>query len=146
MTLGEWRRQFSAKYITYINELSQLGVDTAQSIFSTVDPQEGNTDITVEREFDGSVDFVIRASGENVSFAEFGTGVLATTWGTSNVQADYEIAPGSWSSRHARQFSRDGYWYYNGKRFYATPPYAGMQEASIQMRQQSPAIVKRVFG
>lgn len=146
MKLGEWRVQFSRKYRQYIDELSQLGVQVAQSTFDTVDPEEGNADITVSREFAGGVDFRIIASGEGVSFAEFGTGVLASTWGTSEVQADYAIAPGSWSEEHAQQFSKNGYWYYNGKRYYGTVPYAGMQQASADMRRESNGIVRRIFG
>lgn len=146
MKLGEWMVQFSGKYKQFINELSETGVSTAQGIFAGVDPEDGNADVTVTREFDGTTDFRIVASGDGASFAEFGTGVLTSLMGGSNVQAPYAIAPGSWSATHARQFSEKGYWMYNGKRFYGTPPYGGMQEAANVMKQQVDGIARGIFG
>jgi len=141
---SEWRRGFAEKYRRYIDELSTLGVETAQSIYAGVDPRYGNGDVTVEREFDGGVDFVIRASGEDAPFLEFGAGVTAGVR-RPTVQADYEIAPGSWSEEHNGEFSKYGYWHYNGEKFYGAPALGGMQEACNAMEQQSSEIARRVF-
>ena len=145
MKLSEWRRQFADKYRQYIDELSRLGVDTATRIYSESDPRYGNNDVTVDREFDGGVDFVIRASGKSAPFLEFGAGVTAGVR-RPTVQADYEIAPGSWSEEHNGEFSKYGYWHYNGEKLYGTPALGGLQEACNVMEQQSKDIARMVFG
>ncbi len=146
MKLSEWRRQFGEKYRRYIDELSQLAVDTAQSIFDSAPAEYGNGGVAVGREFDGGVDFTIRASGADAAFIEFGTGVGVAVNPAFNVQASFPIEDGSWSRENDGPYSKNGYWYHNGMRLDGTPALGGMQEACIQMQNQSPDIARRVFG
>lgn len=146
MKLGEWRAQFSAKYKEYIESLSELGVETAQSIFDTAPAEYGNGGVSVGREFDGTVNFTIVASGEDAAFIEFGTGVGVSVNPTFAIQAAFPIEPGSWSREHDGQFMKNGHWKYNGITMSGTPALGAMQEACIEMQNRSPEIARRVFG
>lgn len=145
MKLSEWRRQFVDKYFEYIDQLSQLGVDTAQSVFGSATGSPGNEGVTVTREFDGDMGFRITASGHDAAFLEFGTGVATSVSPQFNVQAEFPIEPWSWSDAEGHNARQNGGWYYGGEWFEGTPPYPGMQEACITMQLQSPDIARRVF-
>ena len=145
MKLGEWRNQFSDRYKAYIDELSQFGVETAQGIFDTAPPEYGNGGVSVNREFDGTVNFVIRASGHDASFLEFGTGV-STVVTRPTVQASFDISDGSWSREVNGEYARFGnYWHWNNQRFSGTPPLGAMQETCNTLEQWSSTIAGRVF-
>ena len=136
---------FSGKYDDYLNELGEMGESTASMIFGTAPGDDGNTDVSVVREYDGAGNFRIVASGHDAAFLEFGTGV-ETIVTRPTVQADFTIAPGSWSEENDGPFSKNGYWYYNGQLFAGTPPLGAMQEACNAMEQWSATIAGRVFG
>lgn len=146
MKLGEWRVLFAERYRKYIDELSQFGVETAQTAFDTAPPEFGNGGVEVSREFDGEVDFTIRASGHDAAFLEFGTGV-STAVIRETVQADFPIEPGSWSDQHNGEFARTGYqyWHYNGQRVTGTPPLAAMQDTCNALQEWSSTIARRIF-
>lgn len=145
MKFSEWRRGFAEKYRQYIDELSTLGVETAQSVYSSATGSPGNSDVTVDREFDGGVNFKIIASGHDAAFLEFGTGVATSVSPNFNVQAAFPIEAWSWSDAAGHHARDNGGWYYNGEFLEGTPPYPGMQEACITMQFQSPDIARRVF-
>ena len=147
MKLAEWRRQFSDKYKQYIDELGEMGEDTARTLFSEAPPEYGNTDVDVRREYEGGVDFKIIASGHDATFLEFGTGV-ETVATRDTVQSDFPIEVGSWSRENDGEFSKTGYkyWHYNNVKISGTPPVGGMQEACAAMEQWSSTIARRVFG
>lgn len=148
MKLGEWIIQFGHKYNQYLDELGEMGESTARSLFASIPAEYGNTDVTVSREYNGmenATSFRIVASGEDAAFMEFGTGV-ETIVTRPTIQADFEIAPGSWSTEVDGPFSKQGYWYYNGQKLTGTPPAGAMQEACNAMEQWSSTIARRVFG
>lgn len=144
MKLSEWRARFSGRYTQYINDLTQIGLDTAQTLFNSAPAEYGNGEVDVSREFDGEVNCIIRASGEDAAFIEFGTGV-ETAVSRPTVAAAFEIAPGSWSAERDGPFSRDGYWYYSGQKLSGTPPVGAMQEACIRMEREAPRLARRIF-
>ena len=146
MKLGEWRIQFSQKYKQYIEELAEMGQDTAQTIFDSAPPEYGNGGVVVTTEFNGTTDFVIRASGDDAAFIEFGTGV-ETAVTRDTVQADFPIAVGSWSSEREGEFYKTGYryWHYGGTAISGTPPMGAMQEACTEMQNLSTTIAGRIF-
>lgn len=144
MKFSEWRARFSDRYKQYVNELTQVGLDTAQMLFNSAPAEYGNGGVEVSREFDGTVNCVIRASGEDAAFVEFGAGV-ETTVTRPTVAAAFEIVPGSWSAERDGPFSRDGYWYYNGQKLSGTPPAGAMQEACIRMEREAPGLARRIF-
>lgn len=145
MTLGEYAVQFANKYNQYLEQLAEAGRDEAERGFAESDYEGENSsvDITTEKEDMG---FRIIASGEAVSFMEFGTGVYTGLRGNANVVADYGIYPGSWSENHKKMFSTHGYWIHDGKRYIGTVPAGGMQNACLAMQYRSSGIAKGVFG
>ena len=145
MKFGEWARDFRFNYRNYLEQLAEQGEWTAQVGFAENGYIGDNPDVEVTTEMrlqDGG--FTIRATGEAVSFIEFGTGVLAGAI-RNGIQAPYEIRPGSWSEEHGRVFSRFGFWYYKGTRLDSTAPANAMQNACSTMEQQSGDIARRVF-
>ena len=145
MKFSTWLSMFSGKYDDYLNELGEMGESTASMIFGTAPGDDGNTDVSVVREYDGAGNFRIVASGHDAAFLEFGTGV-ETIVTRPTVQADYAIAPGSWSEENDGPFIKNGFWYYNGQLYAGTPPLGAMQEACNAMEQWSATIAGRVFG
>lgn len=146
MKLSEWRNQFSIKYKQYIEDLCEMGEDTARTLFAEAPPEYGNTEVEVTHEFDGTVNFRIIASGEDAAFLEFGTGV-STVVTRDTVQADFPIEPGSWSKENNGEFARTGYkfWHYGGVAISGTPPMGAMQQACTEMQTWSPTIAGRIF-
>lgn len=145
MKFSTWLSMFQGQYNQYLDELGEMGETTASTIFGTAPGDDGNTDVTVVREYDGAGNFRIVASGHDAAFMEFGTGVETTvTRGT--VQSDFSIAPGSWSEENDGPFFKNGYWYYNKTLFAGTPPLGAMQEACNAMEQWSATIAGRVFN
>ena len=144
MKFSTWLSMFEGKYNQYLDELGEMGQSTAQMIFGTAPAEDGNTDVTVTREYDGAGDFRIVASGHDAAFLEFGSGV-ETLVTRPTVQADFEIAPGSWSEANDGPFYKNGYWFYNGYKYLGTTPLGAMQEACTAMEQWSETIARRVF-
>lgn len=147
MKLGEWIVRFGHKYDQYLDELGEMGESTASSLFGAAPGDDGNTDVTVRREYDGTENmrsFRIVASGHDAAFLEFGTGV-ETVVTRPTVEADFDISPGSWSAERDGPFSRNGYWYYKEQKYAGTPPIGAMQEACNTMEQWSSTIARRVF-
>lgn len=145
MKFGEWVQRFQGQYEQYLNELGEMGETTARDIFATAPADEGNTDATVERTPNVDGGFQIRATGHDVMFIEFGTGVQTAVL-RDTVQSDVPIADGSYSQANKGPYFRNGFWYYNGHRFTGTAPLGGMQEACNAMEQWSSTIAGRVFG
>lgn len=57
-----------------VKELAEIGVQTASVKFADA-IYDGTNDVTVEKEQDGSLSAIVRASGDTVLFIEFGTGI-----------------------------------------------------------------------
>jgi len=145
MTLREWRSKFDKQYKQYIAELAEHGRDVAQQAFDSADPAYGNTDATVAIEYDGTTDFRIVATGEDVMFMEFGTGV-ETIVIRDTVQSEVDIRDGSWSESVGGEYAKYGdYWHWHKQRFTGTPPMCGMQDACAEMEMYSPTIATKVF-
>lgn len=144
MTLNEYRAQFSNKYREYLRQLADVGTQTAEMGFASNGYVGDNNGVSVQSEMEDT-GFRITATGEAVSFIEFGTGVATSVSPLVNVQADYDIRPGSWSEEHAKQFSTNGFWRYKGEYLEGTPPAAGMQNACITMQYRAQEIARRVF-
>lgn len=85
--------------------------------------------------------YEIRANSESVCFIEFGTGVGAT----SPIGNAMGFTPGSWSINHEKQFSTNGYWFYNGKKLTGTPANNCMYNAEKEIKEQIKVFAKEVF-
>ncbi len=153
MKLAEWARGFVEKYRTYVDDLADVGVKTAQEAFDNVNPEYGNGGVHVYAavSIEDETSMEIIASGEDAAFIEFGTGVGVTYNPTFAIQSEFPIEDGSWSRATGGMYAQKGYWFYktpDGEKLMlrGTPAMGGMQEACIHMQQQAPDIARRVFG
>lgn len=119
-------------------EMAEMVVEHRYSMFT----ESGNDDFYTEIE-ELPFGYRLTVSGEDVGFLEFGTGIFASSDEFAE-QVSYDIAPGSWSDTHARQF-REGhwYWYYRGVATPGSPPTRGMHVALEEVRNNIDEIVKR---
>lgn len=80
------------------------------------------------------------ARGDQVGFAEYGTGIYA------QYDADAPIPTGysTWSSSPdgSRKLANYGYWYYNGVRYEGTLPAHAMREAVQHLKQNGSQIAR----
>ena len=154
MRFADWVAQFGTKYQQYLDELGEMGENTAREMFAAAPGDDGNTDVTVSRMPGDTGNFTILATGHDAMFMEFGTGV-STEIKRPTVQSDIDISDGSWSKEALATGDPPGggeyakyndYWHWNGEHWTGTPALGGMQEACNAMEQQSPTIARRVFG
>lgn len=143
MTMAQYRELFGKEYDSFIRDFIETGAQAASRNYGH-SQYDGPSSVSVSAEVEGAGGRVV-ASGEGISFIEFGAGIEAGTTGQTPVQAPYGIYPGSWSRDHAKQFWNYGYWYYNGKRYYSQTPTGAMQDASIEMQQLIRQIAGRNF-
>ena len=101
---------------------------------------EGINDVSlnVQKVPDG---YMITASGKNVCFIEFGTGVEAT----SPHGGEFGFVPGSWSIDHAQAFINNGFWFYNGKKLTGTPANNCMYNARKEIEAEIKTFAREVF-
>lgn len=91
--------------------------------------------------------YVLRMSGEDVGFLEFGAG-----WQTESnemaSQVSYPVAMGSYSELHQGQFFKTGYrfWYYAGTRYTGIMPTRGMQRALDYVRDNLSDMITRAIA
>lgn len=146
MKMGTWLSLFQRRFQDYLDELMEVGIETASTTYIMAD-SIGNVEVSVDGEKTDGAGFIIRASGNDVTFLEFGAGVL-TDVQRPTVQASFDISPGSWSASEdgTGEFVRYGSWHFNKVKYFGLVPAAGMQEACNAMEQQSPIIAGRTFG
>lgn len=142
MTFAEYLVKFQTQYEAFIKDFCETGAAIAQQNYGEGNGED-SASVTPEPEGDSGR---IVATGDGISFLEFGAGVEAGITGLTPVQAPYQIAPGSWSREHSKQFCMNGYWYYNGKRYYSKTPTGAMQNASVELQQRVQEIAGRNFG
>ena len=133
------------KGVEICRRLAEIGLRVA-SINYAGGFMDGNddVDVTIEPIEHG---YKIVASGEDVYFVEFGTGVAAGNgYDTSVINPPVDISPGSWSETHRQQFSKKGYWYYNGKKYEMTTPRMGMYHAAKEIEQNLKRIAEEVLN
>lgn len=91
--------------------------------------------IDQDKENYGDTWFVI-ANGKGVMFLEFGAGIAADSLHKWVMEVPFSVAPGSWSKDHARQFSDNGYWFYNGTSYAFIPATRAMYNAYLDAKQK----------
>lgn len=79
--------------------------------------------------------FFVFATGQSVMFLEFGAGVDADPTHAWVMKAPFTVAPGSWSKDHAKLFSTNGFWFYDGEYFRSIPATRAMYNAYVYARQ-----------
>lgn len=124
----------------FIRKLAEFGAQIAREHYLEAD--ENAEMPTVEVIKNSANSYSVMASGKSVCFVEFGTGNYAGIGYDKIVSAPFDIAPGSWSREHGKQYSIKGYWYFQRKLYYGTYPTRGMYYASKEMRANLEQIAK----
>lgn len=138
---GEWVEQ---KCEELSRRLAEIGMREAVVSYQGA-ATEGNANVGVKI-YPIDHGYAIEAYGEDVFFVEFGTGVMAGKgYETDEITPSVPITPGSWSETHAQKFSKDGYWYYGGKKYTGTQPYMGMYKASKAIKANLQKAAEEVF-
>lgn len=145
--------------IDQINEfpkvLADIGVEQAQTGF---DNYQAVTKYGVADGYDRSPVNVsaiktkegaeIVASGEEVVFAEYGTGVFTDDQhkAYSNIATPpVEVDAGSYSRENAGVFDRHGYWHYGGTLYYGSVPTYAMTNTIEELRNGTEDIARTHF-
>lgn len=137
--------EMEQKGIEICRRLAELGMRVASINYAGgfIDGNDAVT-VTIEPIKNG---YKIVASGEDVYFLEFGTGVAAGNgYDTSVIDPPVDITPGSWSETHKRQFSEKGYWYYNGRKYEMTTPRMGMYHAAKEVERNIKRVAEEVLN
>lgn len=137
--LIEHKKLIDSKCKDLASRVATLGGTVASLGFSrAIYDGDNDVEITVVETKNG---YSVHANGEAVCFIEFGTGVGAT----SPHGGELGFTPGSWSVDHAKQFSDNGFWYYNGHKLVGSTPGNYMYNAGKEMQEQLEKIAKEVF-
>lgn len=147
--------------IEQINEfpkaLAEIGAESAQLKYNNyqADTEQGFTNgygrmpVTVTvTETDKGVQ--ISADGEEVVFAEYGTGVHTDERGKAYSDATtppVTVAEGSYSAMNPTGgvYWRNGYWHYDGKKFYGSYPTYALTETVEELRDNAEWISRSHF-
>ena len=143
--LKQYQKSIIPKLDEVCRRLAEIGCQEASYRFARGDHGNGGVVCTTEKIENG---YKIVASGHDVYFIEFGTGVNAgVAYGDSGVpNVSVPVYPGSWSEGHAQKFSEYGFWYYNGERLEGTEAEMPMYYAGRAIRNNERRVVKEVFG
>ena len=143
---GVWAQQ---KQNELLSRLANIGLEEASIHFAYVRPFYNNghyrfdAELSVEQIDNG---YVIRASGEDVCFIEFGAGVTYGE-GYPGDRPEGVVGIGEYGNKHGAE--PKGWWFPvddSWERTFGNPPAAGMFAAEQKVRQQVYNIAKEVFG
>jgi hypothetical protein len=144
--VNEYKKLFEKKKKDFMQKLAEFGQRNAKLLYPS--------DIKVDVYWKDDNTIVVRASGEEVAFIEFGTGI---TYGGGHpdpvVYNDGVAIPmgkGTFPSEKGHWDDPNGWWYPIGDgnyvHTYGNPPSASMYNTARAMEQEVQAIVKEVFG
>lgn len=142
--LQKYKQDLDNKTQLFTQRLATLGATRASIDFSRAIIDYNDVEITVVGEGNH---FTIRASGEEVAFIEFGSGI---TYGYGHPQAsEFGVGPGTYPSEKGHWNDPKG-WRYTGKdgvtkHTYGNPPNMPMYNATREMEQQIEQIAREVF-
>ena len=129
------------------DRLAMLGATVASIRFSGA-ITGGTKDVSVSVEEEGRT-AVIKASGKDVVFIEFGTGIK---YGYGHPEAGKKgFGPGTWSDNPEKggkgQWDNPkGWWYGSGQHTYGDPPAMAMYSAVKEMTESLTRIATEVFA
>lgn len=139
--LKDYARGHNKRLDEVCRRLAEIGKDEAQRRFDR-GAEHGNGGVIVEVV---PIDrgYKIVASGHDVYFIEFGTGIYANP---NDYTTSVPVYPGSYSEQHAQRFSEHGFWYYEGEKLQGTEAQNAMYYAGKAMRENEQRIMKEVLG
>lgn len=142
----QFKRDFKTKERELVRRLAEIGVQVAQSEFSSA-AYDGTADVVVRLEQTSSGAAVI-ASGTTVGFIEFGTGVKNPEWNGAGMEFT-PPAHGTYGKGHGKQ---PWGWWFNpsdgGKAVhtYGNAPAEAMVAARDNMIERVTQIAREVFN
>lgn len=148
--LQNYSKSINSKAKQVADELTRIGAKIVDDRYSMAHEEEESYSVTYYIYEDEEVEnCAIIASGENVMFLEFGTGVY-----TDDFSDEFEhdrlppIFGGSWSQSEGKGHFRPDhqYWYYNGIKYAGTLPMMGFYFATKEMKAQAENIVRKAFA
>lgn len=144
--LKQYEKDFKQKEAEFLRRLAEIGVRTAQAVFSAAD-YDGVNDVAVSLEKNEN-GYSVVASGETVGFIEFGTGVKHQEW--DNTGMDYTPpAHGTYGKGQGK--NRWGWWFKTGdgataSHTYGNPPAEAMRTARDEMVENVLRIAREVWS
>lgn len=133
------QKWFENKLDEFARRVAEKGCSIATANYRSND---GTVVVSVEPYGKG---YVIRASGEDVCFLEFGAGVSTNSGHPYADKMPFEVRPGSWSEEHAQHYSKHKYWYYDKKKYYGITPTMAMYRTQWQLQYDVYQIAREVF-
>ena len=132
--LEEKGKQMTKTYDEALAFLADEAVENARAGFDGarefVHPDDYEAPI-VTREKIAECDYIIRATGKEVCFYEFGAGYTTDVGFGFALEMPFMVSPGSWSVKDKQQFTKYGRWYSpNGHYYNSIPPTRAMFNAS----------------
>ena len=143
--LAEYEKELVDKTRLVVEKLAFLGATNASLEYARAITDQN--DVQVDMEWVNTNTMRIRASGTQVLFIEFGTGV---TYGYGHPEADkFGYGAGTFPSNKGHWDDPDGWWYSKdgeSKHTYGNPPSASMYNTARKLEQEVQRVVKEVFG
>lgn len=136
---------FATKVDTLCSRLAEIGVNTASTRLYG-DPRSAGSSVSLDRQ--GSGEYIVVASGEQVGFIEFGVGVVGEAGGYQNKPSNW-VYNAMWSP-WAHDSKDPTLWYYKDETGTVQStrgelPVGFMQSASTQIRNRVASIAREVF-
>lgn len=98
--------------------------------------------VTPELHENASKSVFINASGEEVGFAEWGTGIYAD----NDPKVDIPTGFATWSDANGGELSQKGYWWYKKDRYYGSRPTLAMTQTVEYLRHNTVNMAKEYFN
>ena len=149
--LKKYQREIKPKLDEVCRKLAEIGCQAANEQYAKANAdssETGNGGVqAVVLPLDGGNGYKIYAEGKDVYFIEFGTGNSAgMMYGDGLPHTSVPVYPGSYSEQNAGQYTKWGYWFYQGKLMSSTDVYMPMYYAGKAIREDENRIVEEVFG
>lgn len=143
--IKEYKKTFEEKKKDFMQRLAEYGAKNAGLLYPK--------DITVDVYWKDENTIVVRASGEEIAFIEFGTGITYGGGHPNPVVYDngtaIQMGKGTYPSEKGHWDNPNGWWYPIGDgnyvHTYGNPPSASMYNTARAMEQQAEAIAREVF-
>ena len=143
--LDEYKHSLEYKMELIVERLASIGVTEAFIGFDRA--IKGIEKINVTSEWVTDKKMVIRASGKEVAFIEFGTGA---TYGYGHPQSEeLGVGPGTYPKSKGHWDDPKGWWYKNetgSHHTYGNAPSMTMYNTARKLEQELETVVKEVFG
>lgn len=122
-------------------KVAEFGAKWAEGMYRSAEFPTGVNDVVVTAESTGD-GAMVRASGENVLFIEYGAGALR---GYGHPEPN-GYGPGTFNPLSDNWKNPNGWYYAHGRKAYGNPPSAAMYYAEQAMRENADTIVNGVIN